>query len=344
MTVALEAPKTKQDALMKPTNPHLRREVVSLIEELRKDNPEYSQEQFASEIGFSGAYLSQWIHDKFAGDIVKFESRIQERIDQIRRLRGIKRQRFCHLPFAIYNFTKAYLAKIHRTENIAVLSGPAGLCKTVACCDYYRESPSTLLITVDVVNRSAAGIQRLLSQRMNVPCRDVTDALQESPRLVIVDQAHQLHTSGRDLLFAINDKTTSPIALVGNERIIQIIEGRNVEEMNANEQFRSRVALKPEYLPMYDAKGTAADVGKYWFSPNEVRQFITLHGIECGGEFFRLARASAEGPGHLRSLHFRLVHVRELIREGLNDLDAWEEAEAILYRMTDASTELEAAA
>ena len=334
---------------VKPTNRHLVDQVEVVRRELGRGSGDLTDSRVAEQIGFSASYFSQWKNNQFRGDVVAFERKIENWLDLQRARLRMPKAKYGLVNFALFAQTKAFLNRIHVTRDFGVLAGPAGIGKTKAAVSYHRENDLTYYIYVTRDNRSSAGLTRLLLRQLGVRRKrgDATDAevvresLESIDALVIIDNAHQLSQSGIEFVFGLHDTTERAFALIGNESILYDIEGHSAEQVIRNEQFASRVGMRPVYAPPYDSRGRlcgtdGAGEATRWFAEREVREFLGLYPVKYGGEFFKLCRRCAEGPGHLRALHKRLVHAMEFMKH-MPDVDAWHEAEALLYKMRAAN-------
>lgn len=159
--------------------------------------------------------------------------------------------------------SKAFLHLItdpeRSTPTMGVITGSAGIGKTIATADYldslalHSQMALPLAIKVTVMPRSTP---RALA-------KTILDGLSEKPkgnniyemadeaaaaierndlRLIIVDEADRLNEDSFDVLRHLYDKTGCPIVLVGLPNILRVIE--------RHEKFSSRVGLRMHFLPL----------------------------------------------------------------------------------------------
>jgi hypothetical protein len=220
---------------------------MDIIDELQQvmEKRDYSQAYIGRAIGYSSATVNQLLQRKYNGD----QSGIHELIAKFLRR---DRQRESHQEK--YHFVKTDSASkgltvidyAHTEGEICVLHGAAGLGKTMILKEYARQNPEVILIEADPGYTARVLLEELcrhlgLTRRGTI--HDMTDtcvqALKDSGRLVMIDEAEMLHYRSLEVLRRLHDKTGVGVVLAGMPRLIVNLTGRKGEYS----QLYSRVAL-----------------------------------------------------------------------------------------------------
>lgn len=212
-------------------------------------------------------------------------------------LKAASRRRATDVPPFETNVTvtvRATLELIRKTNDIGLISGPAGIGKGVAIAVYGANSPTTISLEIPEWQRSESGLINLMFDAVENSSWDgrtpraafLVERLAYTNRLMIIDNAQRLTLGARKLLFDFTDRTKLPLAFVGNEEILPLIR--------ANDQHFSRIGINKEIK----------------LDPRKIRDYARkmIEGkIEKPQEgLLDLATAVAEQRGHLRALRKQL--------------------------------------
>ena len=306
-------------------NPHISKAVQDKLEKFRgegRDKP-LTMEQVGQLLGVTATRVNKYLrgHGDIDADIARdLEALIEDMIKAERR-----RVVFDLHPFET-NVTKvvgAYLTRIRKTNDVAVISGPAGVGKTVAIGMYVQENPTTIFVTAakwcggwhSMVSLVFNAIDTRLWNGRTSRSEFLVDRLAKSNRLILVDGAHRLSRSGRDWFFDFHDRTGCPIAFVGNPEVLTAIR--------TDDQAFSRVGVRK------DVKLDTDEIKSY------ARSMVDLALPGAGYEMYELAATVAGNAGHLRALRKQLSLTADLLESSRYKGDhckAFREAHGSLVR------------
>lgn len=221
---------------------------MELITEL-KDIMErcgYSQPQVARAMGISPATINQFLKGKYAGDNDKVSALVES---FARREREKLRAKRIHANFVETEISLKGLQVVsyaHEEGEICVLSGAAGLGKTMILQEYARRDQGVILIEADP-GYTARVLLDEICRRLGIKksgnihdlCEECVKALKGSTRLLMIDEAELLPYRALEVLRRLHDKTGIGIVLAGMPRLIVNLKGNRGEYA----QLYSRVAL-----------------------------------------------------------------------------------------------------
>jgi len=253
--------------------------------------------EVGQELGVSSTTVNKYLAGKPEGDVVRLERLVADMLKA-----ASKRQR-SDVPFFPTNVTTKIWATcelIRKTNDVGLISGPAGIGKSVAIAEYAKKNATTVAISVPRWQRSDAGVCGLLFDECDTTSWDhctpraqyLVERLRRSNRLVIIDNAQRMTLSAREWIFDFHDKTGVPIALVGNPEVLVAIR--------KNDQHFSRIGIRQEIA--VDQKHVAA----------YAKQMVDALVTEAQAGLYDLASAVAEQRGHLRALRKQLLLMIDL--------------------------------
>lgn len=249
------------------------------------------------ELGVSGTRVCKYLAGKPEGNAVELEGCIQDM------LKSASRRTISDVPPFGTNVTdimQATFELVRKTNDVGLISGPAGIGKSVVIRMYTARNPLALAISVPRWQRTDGGMVALLFgvldasswDRHSARSRFLADRLKGSNRLIIVDNAHRMTSAARQWMFDFHDETGCPVALVGNPEVLDAI--RQNDQQFSRIGIHQRVVLDVKRLKLYaqamvDALITAPQAGLY-----------------------DLALEVAEERGHLRALKKQLLLAADL--------------------------------
>lgn len=273
-----------------------------------KDRNKLTDADLGRELGFGATRINKYLNLFKDGHVPEPDvDEIEKRAADV--LKGAERRqanRVRLFPTAITGKIGRYLEDIRRTNDVGLVSGPAGVGKTCAAELYAADNPTAVLLTVLCWKRNSQAMTRLLFDAVDhATCpsnKSHADWLEEwfkgSNRLLIVDNAHKLGLTGVEYLFDFHDTTGVPIALIGNPEVLKTIR--------RSDQWTSRIGLCREVK--MDPKTADAIAGGL------ATQLTPDSGKELLGE----AVSVTNNAGHARALKKQLVLCREM-----NGSDGW---------------------
>ena len=196
----------------------------------------------ANAIGVGKSTVSMWLSDKYTGDNEKLTDKIVNFIE-----REKERTIDDNLPFVDIT-TVGYISEIgrlcHTKGKIGVCVGRAGLGKTVAVKEYVKNYMDSILIESDS-GYTAKSLLLEIHRRVGLSGKgtvydlmnEAVHKLQNSGRLLIIDEAENLPYRALEIARRIHDKTGIGLLLVGKNVLFENLCGRN----NEYDQLYSRV-------------------------------------------------------------------------------------------------------
>ena len=202
----------------------------------------YSTSYIAAATGVAKSTISMWINDNYNGKNDKITDIINNFI-QREKERAVNND----LPFTDISIVK-YVTEIgrlcHTQGKIGVCTGKAGLGKTVAVKRYTKEFLDSILIESDS-GYTAKSLLKEIHRRLSLSGKgsvyDLMDEtirkLNQSGRLLIIDEAENLPYRALEITRRIHDKTGIGVLLIGRNILLENLKGYN----NQYDQLYSRV-------------------------------------------------------------------------------------------------------
>ncbi|MDP8171515.1 AAA family ATPase [Pasteurella skyensis] len=206
----------------------------------------WGQKQVAQHFGKSITTISQYLNDKYNGDVSELDRKTDELIALHRDKTSEARYSTQFVPTLASKRGMRVMRYAQADGDINVIFGAAGLGKTQMLKQYAKENSSAVLIETDpsctpkvllrklceVVGANARGNNNELLEA-------IVDKLRNSGRLILVDEAELLSTRSLEFLRRIHDLTGIGIVLAGMPRLIVNLRGKN----NDLAQLYSRVGF-----------------------------------------------------------------------------------------------------
>ena len=211
-----------------------------------KDLTGYSLKKIASMISRSEAAVSQYVNQKFEGDLAAIEKDIAtllRREEELDFRSAPAPGEFCATVAA--QLTWEVLHFCDKTCQMGAVTGPAGIGKTETCKAYKRENHKSIFVTSGITNRSISSMLRLIAKRMGGPASTyrsnselsyaIIERLHNSHRLIIIDEAHFLPWETFEEIRTIHDEAQVGIVFVGMQRLYDQMKGDNGKAFAADE-------------------------------------------------------------------------------------------------------------
>ncbi|MGK3122877.1 AAA family ATPase [Candidatus Pantoea formicae] len=255
----------------------------------------YSQPQVARAIGKSNATVSTYLRGIYAGDVAKIDELVQNFItretERDRTVRIVPR----YIPTLTSRKGLEVIRMAHLDGEINVIYGDAGLGKTMILREYAAQHKDAILIEADPGYTARVVLEELcsrlgLSKRGNMHelSEACIDALRDSGRLLMVDEAENLPYRALETLRRIHDKAGIGIVLAGMPRLIINLKGKRGEY----KQLYSRVGLAlclGDALPQEDIAAIATSMLPD-ASEKEVSDALFRHSHGNARRLFKLVR------------------------------------------------------
>lgn len=205
----------------------------------------------AKAIGKSPSTVSQWLGGKYKGDVEQINGLMQAylaRHQERESFRGV-RVPFVEITNSMIISEVARLC--HLYGEIGVITGEAGLGKTVAAEDYARRNGDVILIqthpcyTAKFLFAEIADQLGLPRTNINQMFPDIAQRLQDSGRMIIVDEAENLPFPALELLRRLYDQTGIGVLLLGEPVLIKLLRGSHGQFARLYSRVRIHRELKP---------------------------------------------------------------------------------------------------
>lgn len=240
--------KAKEKGITQKTDDVLRKELEDYMTE-----KELSQALVARSLGRPASLLCQWLKNCYDGNVSKIEEEVKaflRREKEKARWATVKIE-FIKTSVADHVFETAEMCHLDCSMGVAI--GDPGLGKTRAVEEYARLNPSVILIETNP-GWSTRTIVRKIHLQVGLDGRGSTDdmvdeivsRLQDSGRLIIIDEAENLDSDIINLLRRIYDHARVGILFVGMPRLLHNIKGSKGELG----QLRSRSSVSCELEPI----------------------------------------------------------------------------------------------
>ena len=191
--------------------------------------------------GIAKSTISMWLNENYIGDNSKIADKLNNFI-QREKERINNDLPFVDISIAQYIFEIARLC--HIQGRIGVCVGIAGLGKTVAVKQYIKKHMDAILIESDS-GYTAKSLLLEIHKRLGLSGKgcayelmnEVVNKLNNSGRLLIIDEAENLPYRALEITRRIHDKTGVGVLLVGRNILFENLRGFN----NQYDQLYSRV-------------------------------------------------------------------------------------------------------
>ncbi|MBK5072539.1 AAA family ATPase [Budviciaceae bacterium CWB-B4] len=226
----------------------------------------WNQSQVARAIGKSPAVINQYLLDKYQGNNAQLDEDIQSFLN--REYEKEKTQKIVSIFVPTYTARRALevIKMAHHDGDINVIYGDAGMGKTMVMRQYAAENRDAILIEADPGYTARVVLEELcgklgLNKRGNMHELSVAciNALKDSGRPLLVDEAENLPYRALETIRRIHDKTGIGVVLAGMPRLIINLKGKRGEY----KQLYSRVGFAlslGDALPRDDINDIAASV------------------------------------------------------------------------------------
>jgi DNA transposition AAA+ family ATPase len=152
----------------------------------------------------------------------------------------------------------AVIEQIRKTNDVGLIYSVAGVGKTCGAELYCNSHPEALMLTATRWRRTAHAVETMLFEALDDDTwsRQTRRALwmeaklRDSDRPILIDNAHKLHTSGLEWLFDFHDATNTPIVLIGNPSVLDLVRH--------NDQLYTRIGIVRRVLIHKDEEPIAA--------------------------------------------------------------------------------------
>ena len=202
----------------------------------------YTISYVATAIGVAKSTISMWINGTYKGDNTKITDKVNNFLQRENERKNNEEIPIVDISIIRYIFEIGRLC--HTKGKIGVCAGRAGLGKTVAVKEYSKNFLDAILIESDS-GYTAKSLLLEIHKRLGLSGKgcaydlmnEVVNKLNNSGRLLIVDEAENLPYRALEITRRIHDKTGIGVLLVGRNILFENLRGFN----NQYDQLYSRV-------------------------------------------------------------------------------------------------------
>lgn len=221
------------------------------LREYIKNECEGSQNKAAQALGWSSAYISQYLNNKFKGNLADFESSLEEKFRNREAAESLRSAAVNeeYKPTSISEGVYETIRLCHLKGGLAIECGDAGIGKTMACKKYAEDYPaSTIYVTVNPCLVTLNAFLKLLCKSLKLTANGrkdemwfrLSDSFAGERKVLIIDEAQHLPIKTIEAIRAFFDSNPLlGICLVGNIETVTNT-GRSKE---AFAQIRNRTKL-----------------------------------------------------------------------------------------------------
>ena len=228
---------------------------------------DWSNSAIAKRLGYSTRVISDYLApagNHYDGDTLAVEKKIKE---FLRDRRMVSDSSVETIPCEISRKVESSLECIRTSLRIGVIIGEPGIGKTRAVKLYTDSHELAISFTAWEGACSKSALVDLLFSAANVArakrgdnkIQLLADRLCDSGRLIIADDAHKLSPHALQLLYDFRDRARTPVALVGDDRLIAKLQSdrqrlRRTGEVTELEVKNSTPLIEHHIDQLLDAK------------------------------------------------------------------------------------------
>lgn len=202
----------------------------------------YTISYVATAIGVAKSTISMWINGTYKGDNTKITDKVNNFLQRENERKNNEEIPIVDISIIRYIFEIGRLC--HTKGKIGVCAGRAGLGKTIAVKEYTKNFLDAILIESDS-GYTAKSLLLEIHKRLGLSGKgcaydlmnEVVNKLNNSGRLLIIDEAENLPYRALEITRRIHDKTGIGVLLVGRNILFENLRGFN----NQYDQLYSRV-------------------------------------------------------------------------------------------------------
>ena len=279
-------------------------DVESVRERLKAaKNGQLSYSAMAREAGVGESTLNAFINGKYTGNEPALAEKMARWLDsqtQRAKLRAVLPKAPSFVSTPTVEAILGLLTYAQHVPTMVVVSGGAGIGKTMAIRHYKAENPNVFALTGDPSIQKPFGMLAYLAETVGVAersadrrSRSIIERLRGTGSLIVVDEAHHYPTKVLDQLRTIYDLAEVGLALLGNAGIYGRLEG---------------ASRSPEFAPLFRRIGMRLTVSKPKMA--DIKALADAWGID-GADERRALTAIGMKPGALggMTMTLRMAHM-----------------------------------
>jgi len=270
----------------------------------------------ARECGVAESTFHAWLSGSYNGDNNAVASKVNIWFEDQKRKNEAIQVLPDEVPFQETETAKTILEKIQLTRMMGdffVVAGGPGIGKTTAIEHYDELTPNTWLVTAEPSNTRLGVFMEVLYMALGIAMKStsiyhvstaIKKFLDDRPdALIVIDEAQHLDKKTIEQLRSIHDKTGVAMVLVGNEVLLNKLEGGNKSRDFA--QIFSRIGIRHK-----QAKARKTDINMlldaWGITDREERKYMSAIASKPGAlrgmtKCLRLATIFANGQKTART-------------------------------------------
>lgn len=211
-----------------------------------------SLSQAAEQSGIPKGTLQPWLNRDYKGRVENIDAKAEKWLLSLSTQERVRRTmpqapQFLLTPSAqiftsVFEFAQS-------TPDIGLITGNAGVGKTMSALAYQDATPNVWILTADTSMRTPAAVLKELSVLVNATetrgarmMANIIQRLRGTGGLLIVDESQNFTTEAIDLLRTIYDRAGVGIVFMGNEPLKGRVEGLGRDKSHA--QIFSRIGIR----------------------------------------------------------------------------------------------------
>jgi len=259
-----------------------------------------SGNRVAAAVGVSPAVISGWLKDSYSGDAARIDELVSVFLEKEKEKSAIGDKKLAFVQTSGAKRIFEALRMCHIEGELGVVYGDAGCGKTRAVKEYSKRYKDALLIEADL-GFSAKILFKELHQRLGFDGKgnihdmfeDCCQKLNDTGRLLIIDEAEHLPYRALELLRRLFDKAGIGVALVGMPRLVFNLRGR-----------------RGEFAQLYSRVGIACSVSG--LKETDVEKLVHTALPGSNGIWENFYKASKQNARHLSQLIYRSKRIAEI--------------------------------
>ncbi len=276
---------------------------IELINKTNKhiEDTGISKSKLSKLIDIGGSTLSEWLSQKYNGDIGKIESKVLAFFERkknavIKRIDFVADTLNKRRVYDAINTVQEYVASANQqgvTESckIGIVYGRAGLGKTKAVEEYVKYAKNCKLITAQTGDNEKSILEKMcistgIDSRGTSAAmkKNILNSLKGKEIIVIIDESEHLRPKTIDIVRSIGDVTGVGIILVGTDTLRDKLKSTK----NEYEYLYSRVVIAAEVkdLTFEDVKlitKTYLEGDEHSYKANEIEELAKTLIALCNG-------------------------------------------------------------
>ncbi|MBR0559526.1 AAA family ATPase [Neokomagataea anthophila] len=208
--------------------------------------------QAAAASGIAKGTLHAWLAGTYAGVVANVDEKAEKWLASCNVKTRVRKQMprtpdFIMTPSATIFFSVFSYAQA--APDIGLITGNAGVGKTMSAKAYQRENSNVWILTADTSMRSPSAVLRELAELVDATEKrgtrmmaSILNRVRDTQGLLIIDEAQNFTTEAIDLLRTINDRAEIGIVFMGNEPLKGRIEG--LGRTTSHAQIFSRIGKR----------------------------------------------------------------------------------------------------